>query len=135
MKSYIGVTSRSINERWKEHQGLAQRGSTQHIHCSMRKHGVQNFRVEILEEGWDPEIGKNIREPYWISILKPEYNHTAGGDGQAPGYKFTSKAKVAAHAANLGNQSKIACPHCNTIGALNGMNRYHFNNCKYKGVK
>jgi hypothetical protein len=56
-------------------------GSPTHFHCAIRKYGVESFKWEILEEGWDPEIGKNIREPHWISVLNPEYNETKGGDG------------------------------------------------------
>jgi hypothetical protein len=30
---------------------------------------------------------------------------------------------------------KLTCPHCFKVGAMNGMNRYHFSNCKLtKGV-
>ena len=27
-------------------------------------------------------------------------------------------------------QSKVACPHCNTIGGISNMRRYHFEHCK-----
>jgi len=30
-------------------------------------------------------------------------------------------------------QRKIECPHCNQIGGIPGMKRYHFDNCKYNG--
>ena len=26
----------------------------------------------------------------------------------------------------------VVCPHCNKSGKINGMKRYHFDNCKYK---
>lgn len=28
-------------------------------------------------------------------------------------------------------QQKITCPHCNKVGGVPGMKRYHFNNCKF----
>lgn len=35
-------------------------------------------------------------------------------------------------AALLGKpRSTIQCPHCNFIGGINNMSRWHFNNCKY----
>ncbi len=29
-------------------------------------------------------------------------------------------------------QSRVQCIHCNKVGGVNGMKRYHFDNCKYK---
>jgi len=29
-------------------------------------------------------------------------------------------------------QRRVICPHCNIEGGINNMNRYHFDNCKYK---
>lgn len=81
-KSYIGFTSQyPPNKRWKNHVQRAHRGATTHLHCAIRKMGEESFEFCILEEGWDPRIGKDVREPYWISVLKPEYNHTSGGEG------------------------------------------------------
>jgi hypothetical protein len=31
-----------------------------------------------------------------------------------------------------GFQQKVECPHCNKIGNLINMKRYHFDNCKFK---
>lgn len=31
-----------------------------------------------------------------------------------------------------GKQPKVICPYCNKKGGQGGMNRYHFDNCKYK---
>jgi len=84
-KSYIGFTSQSLELRWKRHQYISTKGSNGHLHRAIRKYGVENFHLEIIEEGWEPKIGKNIREPYWISVLKPEYNMTPGGDGTGTG--------------------------------------------------
>jgi len=91
--SYVGFTSLSpYIYRWTQHKNLSKLGSTTHFHKALRKYGVENFKWEVLEEGLDPEIGKNIREPYWISVLKPEYNETKGGDGIL-GYKHTKEWK------------------------------------------
>lgn len=80
--SYVGFTSRMCPEkRWMEHQRLAHNGSKFHFHCAIRKYGVDNFKWNVLEEGTDPKIGKEFREPHWISVLKPEYNMTMGGEG------------------------------------------------------
>jgi len=45
-----------------------------------------------------------------------------------------TKAKMSL--ANKGRVfEKITCPHCNAIGGLTGMKRWHMNNCKNKGIK
>jgi len=82
-KSYVGFTNQNpYTKRWMQHKAQAKCGSKFHIHCAIRKYGPENFTWKIIEEGWCPKIGKDIREPYWISVLKPEYNHTDGGEGQ-----------------------------------------------------
>lgn len=91
-KSYIGFTIKSPEQRWGRHRYLALCGSMTYFHCAIRKYGAPMFVLEKLEEGWDPKIGKNVREPYWISVLKPEYNHTAGGEGTL-GYRHTDSWK------------------------------------------
>lgn len=82
---YIGVTSKSKEERWKDHQWRASKGAKSYFHCAIRKYGAGAFILETLEEGLDSEIGKNIKEPHWIAALKPEYNMTPGGDGTGAG--------------------------------------------------
>jgi group I intron endonuclease len=91
-KSYVGFTSVSKEGRWRDHRKRANRGDLGYFYCAIRKYGAENFRLEILEEGWGPEIGKNIREPYWISVLMPEYNMTAGGEG-CLGFKHSDEYK------------------------------------------
>ena len=87
-KSYVGFTTKTTEERWKEHLLSSKKGSMRALQCAIRKYGTESFSVEILEEGWDPKIGLVIREPHWISILKPEYNMTRGGEGVV-GYVHT----------------------------------------------
>lgn len=90
-KSYVGFTSKfPSDERWKEHQQTSRRAPKTHFHWAIRKYGAENFKLKVLEEGWDPKIGKDIRESYWISVLKPEYNMTEGGDGTL-GYRFSKE--------------------------------------------
>ena len=49
------------------------------------------------------------------------------------------KPKSNTHKANLSSANKgilqpvVICPHCNKLGGIRAMKRYHFNNCKYKG--
>lgn len=49
------------------------------MYRSMRKHGVENFSIVVLEETTKELI--NIRESYHIQTTNPELNMTVGGDG------------------------------------------------------
>ena len=90
--SYIGFTEKTVDERWNSHKQNARNGIDYYFYRAIRKYGHVAFCVTILEGGWDPKIGKDIREPYWISVLKPEYNMTHGGDGIV-GLKHSNETK------------------------------------------
>lgn len=84
-KIYIGKTLRTVEERWNEHckEYLKPRNEKRPLYAAMRKYGVKNFKIEILEEVSDAVV--NDRETYWIEILgsfKYGYNATLGGDGK-----------------------------------------------------
>ena len=47
----------------------------------------------------------------------------------------SKESKLKKSLANKGRVfEKITCPHCNAIGGLTGMKRWHMNNCKQKGI-
>lgn len=79
---YVGMTSKSLNERWSLHKADARRNKPWHLHKAIRKYGEDNFNIELLEEcnvSSFEELG--IIESYYIEKLKPEYNMTTGGEG------------------------------------------------------
>lgn len=79
-KLYVGQTCRPINVRFNEHVSDAKSGSEYTIHRAMRKHGVEHFWIELIEETDNP----NEREKYWIKKLgtyEHGYNETRGGEG------------------------------------------------------
>ena len=87
-KIYIGQTSRSIEIRWKEHLRHAfepnSAGYNSHFYKSIRKYGVSNFTVDIVEKCDNNLMSK--REIFWIDFynsFNPEYgyNLTRGGEG------------------------------------------------------
>lgn len=52
------------------------------------------------------------------------------------GKKILESTKLKMSLANKGRVfEKITCPHCNIIGGLTGMKRWHMNNCKQKGIE
>lgn len=81
-KIYVGKTNFSIEKRFKQHchDAFQPRNEKRPLYAAMRKYGVENFYVELIEETSEPEI----REVYWIEKLmsfKTGYNATRGGDG------------------------------------------------------
>lgn len=82
-KIYIGKTEFSIEKRFKEHCDDAYREAKEKrpLYAAMRKYGIENFQIELLEETDKPEE----REVYWIEqkqSFKNGYNATMGGDGR-----------------------------------------------------
>lgn len=83
-KIYIGQTTRSLSDRWKDHKKLAKQGSKLHLYCSMRKYGVDNFSIEVIDTATSKEE-LNVKEIFWISYynttdLSLGYNNSYGGD-------------------------------------------------------
>ena len=85
-KMYIGKTSNTIEERWREHKhdSIRERCEKRPFYDALNKYGVDNFKIEKLEEVKNDEIASE-REIYWIEKLrtyKNGYNATLGGDGK-----------------------------------------------------
>lgn len=85
-KIYIGETIRSLNKRWNEHKSQSLNeghGYNYHLHAAMRKYGIENFIIEILEECKDEN--RFEQEHYYImkyNSLEPNgYNYLASGTG------------------------------------------------------
>ena len=49
-KAYIGKTINSISERWKEHKRDCKRFSNRPLYRALNKYGIDNFKVELVEE-------------------------------------------------------------------------------------
>lgn len=90
-KVYIGITTKTIEERWKRHIDTAytknSKDYNQVFKKAIRRYGESNFKIEEIEEQEDLELLKQ-REQYWISYYKSYYeledswgyNGTPGGD-------------------------------------------------------
>lgn len=104
-KIYIGKTNRSIEERFKEHcKDYLRRDFEQRpLYSAMKKYGIENFSIELVEETNIPEE----REKYWIEYygsFKNGYNATLGGDGKS----YIDYDLVVATYLELQNQLKVA---------------------------
>lgn len=81
-KVYIGQTSGTIEERFKQHLKKVNSDDrkTYPLYNAMRKYGTEHFFIEQIEETDD----LNAREIYWIKQFDSYnngYNATLGGDG------------------------------------------------------
>ena len=75
-KVYIGMTTRSVEVRWKEHI----RHSSQLIDAAIQQLGKEHFKIEVIEECSEEEV--DDKEIYWIKFYnsyEKGYNVTIGG--------------------------------------------------------
>src|ERR1700681_2495275 len=90
-KSYIGWTSRSIEQRWSEHVRYAELGCKFALSKAIRRYGSndQTWKHVVLEQCSTAEDASQRAEPFWISHHRTYlfdkhsmgYNMTRGGDG------------------------------------------------------
>lgn len=87
---YVGFTSRSIEERWKQHVYLSNK-SESFLHRAIKKYGIDNFKIEVIAKSSNIEYCRDVLEPYYIkqynSYAPNGYNMTLGGEGTL-GYSF-----------------------------------------------
>ena len=84
-KVYIGQTKKSLANRFSNHKSAANKGKRYVLYYAMRKYGIDNFYIELLEEV--PYEKLNEREIYWIAKYnatnrKYGYNMSSGGNRQ-----------------------------------------------------
>jgi hypothetical protein len=85
-KIYIGITNQGAQTRWLHHLYESRSGSDFPIHNAIRKYGVDNFQIEVIEViSGDYDYLKE-REVYWVKFYdsynkEKGYNLTVGGDG------------------------------------------------------
>lgn len=83
-KRYVGITSRSIKERWLEHVQAASAGDRRALCCAIRKYGKESFDIQVASsaETWDELCAKERDFISALSTICPAgYNMTSGGDG------------------------------------------------------
>lgn len=84
-KIYIGKTTKTIEERFKEHVKTAKLGKGYNLHKAIRKHGQENFKIEVIFVNSSNEI-LNKMEMFFIKKFQSHnplkgYNMTLGGEG------------------------------------------------------
>ena len=82
-KSYIGLTTQGLKNRIQQHVYNSKKGSNLPFHQAIRKYGIENFNITILEDNIQDKILPE-KEKYYISLYDSYYNGyncTLGGEG------------------------------------------------------
>jgi predicted GIY-YIG superfamily endonuclease len=84
-KSYIGYTTRTLNQRWDAHKSSTRQGSKFRFHSAIRKYGIDDWVFETLFESDSVDLCKN-KEEQFISEMNLTnnqfgYNAKPGGCG------------------------------------------------------
>jgi hypothetical protein len=77
---YIGSTIQELRNRFKTHKSDAKLGKDKKLYECMRKYGIENFKIELVEEfdidnKRDPKIGE--KELYYFNKFEPPLNMIA----------------------------------------------------------
>ena len=85
-KSYIGLTSKSIEERWRGHCRDAMKKQKYYFHRAIAAYGIDDWLHETLMSNISTLDEANKWETHFIKLYRtfePEvgYNLTLGGDG------------------------------------------------------
>jgi group I intron endonuclease len=75
-KKYIGQTTRTLSIRIKAHIRESEVYSD-HFHNTISKEGIDIFKWEIIEEGYD-QTSLDDKERYWIGFYNTFKDHTKG---------------------------------------------------------
>lgn len=83
-KIYIGITTRTLNERWNEHRSRIEERKHCHLYAAMLKYGIEHFFIEKIDEATTKEELYQ-KEEYYIKLWDTQnkekgYNMTPGGD-------------------------------------------------------
>ena len=113
-KWYVGQTIRPLEHRWERHLHVGKRDVKYHLYKSIKKYGVENFKIQKIEE-CDTVEELDCLEKYYIEILHSNdeqfgYNKTIGGAG-THGHKCTEAQKQQLSEQMKGNKIWVGRKH------------------------
>ena len=89
-KQYVGMTTRTLEQRWSEHIRYSKKRECT-LHHALCKYDFDSFQV--VEQFYSDDLNQlREKEKELIARLKPAYNMTAGGEG-TNGYRWSEKLK------------------------------------------
>lgn len=105
-KVYIGQTTRSLSERWLQHQWFARKGKKGLFFSAIRKYGAASFDATILHHASSrEELDEMERRAIWShdsTNREVGYNIAAGGNGgSGPDHFNYGVPKTPEHVAKL----------------------------------
>jgi group I intron endonuclease len=94
-KSYIGLTTTSLEKRKSQHVRSAKTNSNMHFHKAIRKHGPESFEWSVVVVCSSLERMYHL-EQVVISLYEgwQLYNKSTGGEHSAMGMKHTDETKA-----------------------------------------
>ena len=110
-KIYIGKTIDILDNRWRSHQRYAMNVQNQtRLARAMRKHGLENFTIEQIDQSEDHDQLLNLEKKYIAesNSMDPKvgYNMTEGGEGTL-GHKHTEEWKQMMRERNSGENNPM----------------------------
>ena len=108
-KRYIGLTGRSLEVRKKRHFHTSASGSGAIFGAAIRHYGKNNFSFRPMLLCPDLSYA-NYAERALISLYKPEYNQTSGGDGVLS-FQLSDEAKKKIGLTHKGNKYWLGRKH------------------------
>lgn len=123
-KIYVGITSRSVYERWNKGYGYI---GNQYFYRAIKKYGWENIKHEILFSGLTKEEAckKEIEliEHYQSNKRIYGYNISSGGEGGEAGVQFSEEHRLKISVALKGNKNPSGKP-------ISEEHRKHLSDCK-----
>ena len=105
---YIGITSKSVEDRWRLHKNWARWKKPYSLHAAIKEFGDSSFVVEHIASAKTFEdllaLEKQLIKQH-NSLVPNGYNRTSGGQGVL-GYKHTDAARKV-----MSEKVKAAGPH------------------------
>jgi hypothetical protein len=123
---YIGITSRSIDERFKEHLSDAANFSKYPVHKWINKYQDVTYAILHNDLTFEQAVALEQQE---IAARSDLLNLTNGGEGVI-GYKHSDEVKqLLSKLRKNVSPPKIQCPACQRIIDVGNAKRWHFEQC------
>ncbi len=116
---YVGVTRRSVRQRFTAHVYVAMRRPRTYFHRALKKYGADAFTVDAVASCLRAEGASQVERDV-IKQLKPEYNQTNGGEFTV-GRRFTPDVAERIRQGSLG---KKRTPEMNAANRAQAKARY-----------
>jgi group I intron endonuclease len=113
-KRYVGQTTTSLKTRWWYHQRLK---SCRYLHSAIKKHGAENFTIEVICEPPTIELMNELEAEYirrYHTQVPNGYNLTEGG--RVPRHNVVTREKM--RLSHLGLKESEETKHKKSVALL-----------------